>query len=160
MLPPITLRPVNQHNWYACTQLEVSEEQKQFFPVPAVYWLAEAAYCGFTPLVLYADEHLVGFAVYALDPEDGNYWIMAFMIDHRFQHRRLGRSGMEQLIRYMAEQHACKKIMLGHRPDNEPASRLYASLGFNETGRDEREVIRVLEIAEVCDGEASQAGLG
>lgn len=72
---------------------------------------------------------------------------MAFMIDHRFQHRKLGRSGMEQLIGYIAAKHACEKIMLGHRPENVPASRLYASLGFVEVSRDEREVIRELKLS-------------
>lgn len=156
-LPSIALRPIDQHNWYACTELEVTEEQKRVFPVPSVYWLAEAAYCGYTPLALYAGEQLAGLAVYAVDPDDGSYWIMAFMIDHRFQHRRLGRSGMGQLISHIAGKHACEKIMLGHRPENVPASRLYASLGFIEVSRDEREVIR--ELKNELYALANQAGL-
>lgn len=142
--PTIKLRPIDQNNWYACTQLEVTDEQKQVFPVPAVYWLAESAYCGFTPLALYADEQLVGFAVYAVDPDDGSFWIMAYMIDHKFQHKGLGRSGLKELIRYIKEKHDCHKIVLGHRPENKRASNLYASLGFVEVRRDEREIIREL----------------
>jgi diamine N-acetyltransferase len=142
--PIIELRPLNQSNWYACTQLEVTDEQRRVFPVPVVYWLAESAYCGFTPLAVYADEQLVGFAVYAVDPEDESYWIMAFMIDHKFQHRGLGRSGMKELICHIKENHACDRIILGHRPENKRASDLYVSLGFIEVDRDEREVIREL----------------
>lgn len=114
----VELRPVDQSNWYACTQLEVAEEQKNVFPVPVVYWLAESAYCGFTPLAMYTGEQLVGFAVCAIDPEDGSNWIMAYMIDHKFQHRGLGRSGMEELIRYIKKKHSCDKIVLGHRIEN------------------------------------------
>ncbi|RIE00988.1 GNAT family N-acetyltransferase [Cohnella faecalis] len=145
--PTVELRPVDQSNWYTCTQLEVTDEQKNVFPVPVVYWLAESAYCGFTPLAMYTGEQLVGFAVCAIDPEDGSNWIMAYMIDHKFQHRGLGRSGMEELIRYMKEKHGCDKIVLGHRTENKRASNLYASLGFVEVGRDEREVIRELKIS-------------
>lgn len=144
--PAVTLKPIDQSNWYACTQLEVTDEQKAVFPVPAVYWLAESAYCGFTPLAVYAGEQMAGFAVYAVDPDDGSYWIMAYMIDHKFQHGGVGRSGMEELVRCMHEKHGCDKIVLGHRPENERASRLYASLGFEEVCRKDGEVIRELRL--------------
>lgn len=146
--PVIKLEPIDHNNWYACTQLEVSSEQAQVFPVPAVYWLAESAYCGYTPLAMYADEQLAGYTIYTVDPDDGSYWIMAFMIDHKFQHKGLGRSGMKKLIAYIQQKHACSKIVLGHRPENTRAANLYASLGFIETGREEHEVIRELRLAE------------
>ncbi|WP_082926806.1 GNAT family N-acetyltransferase [Paenibacillus tuaregi] len=145
--PVVELRPVDENNWYDCTELEVSDEQKSFFPVPAVYWLAESAYCGFTPLALYTDEELVGYAVTAVDPDDGSHWIMAFMIDQRFQNRGLGRSGMKQLIQYMRDKYACSKIVIGHRPENVQAAALYASLGFEEVDREEQEVIRELRFS-------------
>ncbi|MFD5017665.1 MULTISPECIES: GNAT family N-acetyltransferase [unclassified Paenibacillus] len=142
--PHIALKTITENNWYACTQLEVSNEQKTVFPVPVVYWLAESAYCGMTPLALYADEELVGFSVYAVDPEDGSYWIMAFMIDQKYQNRGFGRTGMDALIRTIKAEHHCDKIVIGHRIENERASNLYTSLGFVEMSRDEVEVIREL----------------
>ncbi|OMD61157.1 GNAT family N-acetyltransferase [Paenibacillus odorifer] len=144
--PHIVLKDITEKNWYACTQLEVSDEQKAIFPVPVVYWLAEAAYCGMTPLALYADEELVGFSVYSVDPEDGSYWIMAFMIDQKYQNRGLGRTGMDTLIRYIKAEHHCDKIVIGHRIENERATNLYTSLGFVEVSRDEFEVIRGLVV--------------
>lgn len=142
--PHIALKTITENNWYACTQLEVSNEQKTVFPVPVVYWLAESAYCGMTPLALYADEELVGFSVYAVDPEDGSYWIMAYMIDQKYQNRGFGRTGMDALIRTIKAEHHCDKIVIGHRIENERASNLYTSLGFVEVSRDEVEVIREL----------------
>lgn len=144
--PAVRLRPVESGNWHACTQLEVAPGQERTFPVPIVYWLAESAYCGFTPLALYSGEQLAGFAAYACDPDDGSYWIMAYMIDRRYQQRGIGRSGMEELISYIAEQHGCDALLLGHRPDNEPASRLYESLGFEAIGHSEHEIIRRLNL--------------
>lgn len=144
--PEISLRPVDQHNWYACTQLEVSDEQKHVFPVPAVYWLAESAYCGFTPNAVYAGEQLVGLTVHAVDPDDSSHWIMAFMIDRNYQNRGLGRAGMEKLISHLADSSGCDKIMLGHRPDNKIAYHLYDSLGFQKMDRNAHEIIRELNM--------------
>lgn len=144
--PNISLRPVDPYNWYACTQLEVTEEQKTFFPVPAVYWLAESAYCGFTPLAVYTGEQLAGLAVYAVDPDDGCYWIMAYIIDRSLQSRGLGRAGMKELIRYMMKAHGCNTIRLGHRPENGTAASLYASLGFRQIECSEDEIVRELSI--------------
>lgn len=141
----ISLRNITANNWYACTQLEVSDEQKSVFPVPVVYWLAEAAYCGMTPLALY-EEELVGFSVYTIDPEDGSYWIMAFMIDQKYQGRGFGRIGMQALIHYLQTVNHSDKIVIGHRIENERASKLYASLGFVEVHRDEIEIIRELVV--------------
>jgi Acetyltransferases len=117
------------------------------FPAPAVFWLAEAAYCGMNALALYADDDIVGFTVYAIDPDDHNYWIMAFMIDHRHQGKGYGRSGMSAVVKHIQEQHGCKIILLGHRPNNERAANLYASLGFTEIDRTEYEVIRQLSLS-------------
>lgn len=142
--PTVELRPVDANNWYDCSELEVTEEQRGVFPVSIVYWLAESAYCGFTPLAVYASEELVGFAAYAVDPDDGSYWIMAFMIDGDHQGRGFGRAGMKELIRLIRETHGCDRIRLGHRPGNEAAARLYASLGFEEVDADDREIIREL----------------
>ncbi|MHA7966170.1 GNAT family N-acetyltransferase [Paenibacillus sp. CAU 1782] len=142
----ITLTPVDQNNWYAVTQLETSEEQKSVFPVPAVYWLAESAYCGFTPLAMYMEDQLVGFVVHALDPDDGTCWIMAYMIDAGFQGKGLGRAGMLALTAHLRELDVSDRIRLGHRPANERAARLYSSVGFEEIGREGHEVIRELKL--------------
>ncbi|RJE88384.1 GNAT family N-acetyltransferase [Paenibacillus sp. 1011MAR3C5] len=143
----VHLRPVDQTNWYDCAGLKVTEEQQNVFPVPAVYWLAESAYCGFTPLALYHSEQLVGLAVYAVDPEDGSYWIMAYLIDHRHQHKGYGFSGIKTLIRHIREKHGCDTIVLGHRIENRQAAKLYDAVGFVEVSRDEHEVRRELRLA-------------
>jgi diamine N-acetyltransferase len=76
---------------------------------------------------MYADQQLVGFAVYAIDPGDESYWIMAYMIDHRFQHRGLGQSGMEELIHYIKEStHVTKSCLgIGLRTNEHPTYTLH-----------------------------------
>ncbi|MFF2885880.1 GNAT family N-acetyltransferase [Paenibacillus sp. NPDC057967] len=143
----IHIRPVDQTNWYDCAGLKVTEEQQSVFPVPAVYWLAESAFCGFNPLALYHSEQLVGLAVYAVDPEDGSYWIMAYLIDHRHQQKGYGLSGIKTLIGHIREKHGCDAIVLGHRIENRQAAKLYDAAGFVEVSRDRHEVRRELRLA-------------
>lgn len=138
----IQLKPVDKHNWYDCTQLEASEQQKMVFPVPVVYWLAESAYCDFHPLAVYAGDELVGFTVYAQDPDDGSYWIMALLIDKQHQGKGYGRLAMRQLMRHMIEKHGCDTLILGHRPNNTIAAALYESLGFKVIDQTDDEIIR------------------
>ncbi|WP_168118863.1 GNAT family N-acetyltransferase [Paenibacillus sp. HB172176] len=140
------LGQINHENWYAVNQLEVTAEQKHFYPIPAVYWLAESAYCGFKPLALYSGQQVIGLAVYAVDPDNGSYWIMTYMIDHKRQGRGCGRAGISELITFMKAEHDCDTIYLGHRGENIAAEKLYESLGFMEVERNEREVVRRLTI--------------
>lgn len=88
----------------------------------------------------------MGFVLYSRDPEDGEYWIMAMMIDRRFQRRGLGRATVRAAVEWMRQWHDCRRIYLGHRPQNDVAANLYESLGFRECGRSEAEVIRCLSL--------------
>ena len=40
----LELRAINKDNWYECTQLTITDEQRQLFPFPPVFWLAECKY--------------------------------------------------------------------------------------------------------------------
>ncbi|MEO2259615.1 GNAT family N-acetyltransferase [Paenibacillus amylolyticus] len=144
----IHLKRVSVDNWYACTQLEVSEEQKKSFPAPVVYWIAESKVVeDFQPMAIYFDSNLVGFAVYSekADHEE-NYWVLALMIDTKYQGRGYGRESLKKLIDLMKESLNCKCIMIGHRPENGIAGKLYESLGFQRVseGLIDGEVVRLL----------------
>lgn len=87
-----------------------------------------------TPLVIRSDGVAVGFAMYALDEDDGNYWIYRLMIDARFQGRGYGGAALAQLLAMLAELPDCSCVILGVNPDNERARRLYERAGFTLTG--------------------------
>lgn len=100
------------------------------------------------PLMLRLDGVPIGFALYALDGDDGNYWIYRFMIDHRHQSRGYGRLGLASLIEHITATTGCPRIMLGVRPDNVIARRLYDGAGFRPAGFEhDGEVILTLETA-------------
>lgn len=145
----ISLRALTTSNWFQCTQLEVTDEQKQLFPAPVVYWIAESkVFEDYEPLAIYHDEELVGFIVYCTAPDDdGNYWIPALMIDAKFQRKGYAKAAMIELIHYIRTNYACDRLMIGHRPNNAAASKLYESLGFVKASEEvvDGEIIRVLQ---------------
>lgn len=114
--------------------LAVAPDQKQFVASNADF-IAEAQmadYC--TPLGIHADGELVGFAMYALDPDDGDYWLYRLMIDAKHQGRGHGAEALKQILTLMAKLPGCAQVVLGVEPDNAVAGRLYRHLGFRDTG--------------------------
>jgi diamine N-acetyltransferase len=85
------------------------------------------------PLLIRAGGTPVGFAMHALDPDDGNRWIYRLLIDARHQRRGYGRAALFRLVALLAGTDAC--IMIGVHPANHAASRLYEAAGFRPTGQ-------------------------
>ena len=144
----IQLKDVNNNNWYNCTKLSVTEEQKKIFPIPIVFWMAKAKYEDhLKELAIYNNDNIVGFCVYSLkDPDDGNPWIVSIMIDKKYQKRGFGKEAIKELIKLIKSFCNCNKIMIGHRPNNIVAGKLYESLGFKKTGQIfDGEIIRCLK---------------
>lgn len=145
----IELKPVSIENWYDCTLLQVTQEQRSVFPAPVVNWIAEANFVKeFELSAIYAGVVLVGFLVFCTTPdEDGNYWIPALMIDEHHQRKGYAKQAMVQLIEHMRDK-GCTRLMIGHRPDHQIAGSLYEALGFKKISDEiyDGEIIRCLEL--------------
>jgi diamine N-acetyltransferase len=148
----MALKPVSLENWYDCTKLDVKPEQKNVFPAPIVYWIAESKYVdGFELRAIYSNALLVGFIVFCTNPdEEGNHWIPALMIDENHQGNGYGKTAMKMLIDLMSRR-GCRTLMIGHRPDNIIAGKLYESLGFHKVSEEivDGEIIRMLRLEEI-----------
>lgn len=77
---------------------------------------------------------MIGFLVYCLDPDDGNYWLTTFMIDEKHQGNGYAKQAISVFLTYMKEKYGADKIKLGHRPENAAAASLYEKMGFHDTG--------------------------
>lgn len=133
--PAPTVSDVSRDNWFEATRLSVTEEQVAHFSAPIVYWLAESRFeTHFRPMVVSQGNVLVGFLVYGIDPDDDEYWLITFMIDHRFQGRGWGRQALTAFLERFDRDHPHTVLRLGHHPDNTVAASLYGSLGFRPTG--------------------------
>lgn len=138
------IEDVTRENWFPTAQLGVTPEQTAHFSAPVVYWLAESRFeSHFRPMTLSRGGTPVGFLVYGIDPDDDEYWLITFMIDHRSQGQGLGRQALRTFLEHFDRTHPQTAIRLGHHPDNVVAARLYDSFGFTPTGeRIGGEVIR------------------
>jgi diamine N-acetyltransferase len=132
---PVTLRPLDRHNWRECVRLKVRPDQDHFV-ASNTYSIAQSKMepeC--VPLAIYAGDTMVGFLMYALDADDGDYWIYRLMIAADQQGKGYGRAAMQSAIRLMRELPGCTGITISYEPENTVAERLYESLGFRKTGQ-------------------------
>lgn len=162
----IELRRITDDNFRECIKLELAEGQERFV-APNEYTLAEA-YVALTndefvpmPYAIYADDVMVGFIAMAYQSaaDDGPrsadggsigfYEMYRFMIDRRFQGKGFGRAALALAIDLLKTQpHGPgSHIATSFVPGNDVAQRLYASLGFVETGEyDDDELVARYEL--------------
>jgi diamine N-acetyltransferase len=128
------LRDVTADNWREVVRIEPREDQRRF--VASVAYYLNLCHYGedWRPLALYRDDELVGFAMWAFDPEEESYWIGGLVIGAEQQGKGYGRAAMEALLDHLATQPGYREAALSCDPENTVARRLYASLGFVETG--------------------------
>lgn len=131
---PITVDRLGQDDRASVLSLHVSDEQSSFVASnrDSLEEAEENPAC--VPLVIRSAGEAVGFAMYALDEDDGNYWIYRLMIDVRFQRKGYGRAALMQIIAMLAEHPDCSCVVLGVKPGNVQARRLYEDVGFQPTG--------------------------
>ena len=137
----ITLRPIDDTNREAVLALSVRENQP--FVAPNDVSLRQAAETEAEapgvarPFAIYADDTLVGFCMFAFDPEDEDpedrYYLWRFMIDQRYQDRGYGQAALGEIIRYFKENGA-DRLYLSTEPENERGIHVYHKAGFRETG--------------------------
>jgi len=148
----VTLEAVTIDNFETLMDMELPPEQAAYLASNA-YSIAQAHYYpDFRPRAIYCDGVPAGFALYDIrgDDEAGHYAIYRLMVDHPRQSEGIGRAAMLLLL---AEIQACpdaRRISICYKPDNANAQRFYASLGFIETGIDERnEMVAEIRIGRV-----------
>ena len=101
----VVLKSLGEAEREAVIALDVGDDQDDFVATNAES-LEEAdenpacvplgVFSGDEPVVI---DDLVGFAMYALDGDDGNWWIYRLMIDKRFQKRGFGRAALSNACR-------------------------------------------------------------
>ncbi|AMS40648.1 GNAT family N-acetyltransferase [Aminobacter sp. NyZ550] len=130
----ITLRPLNDAERATMLELHVAPAQQDFVASneESIEEADDGDHC--VPFAIYADDLPVGFTMYALDPDDGNYWIYRLMIDQRYQRLGYGRKALLEMLKLMATLPGCGHVTLSVVPENEMAMALYREVGFRATG--------------------------
>ena len=151
----LELRPVTVENWNSLIKLKVREDQKNFV-ASNLYSIAEAQF-GFDeeghwrlfPFGLYVEDEPVGFAMTGLNYTHSGFQglILRLMVDEKFQGKGYGRAAMESMLETFRADECVNVVCITYEPENYPARKLYASLGFEETGEFmENEVVAVLRL--------------
>ncbi|GAA3714381.1 GNAT family N-acetyltransferase [Salinicoccus jeotgali] len=98
--------------------------------------LEEARECSaWRPVAIYADDVLVGFAMYGFVGDPKEAWIDRIMIDSAQQGKGLGQKAMMHLIDVVTKTYDVGEIYLSFVEGNDVAKELYEKLGFKFTGK-------------------------
>lgn len=134
MTSTITLQEITKDNWKQACKLKLKEGQEHFV-APNWYSIIEGLFEGFPIRAVYDGETMVGFTMYGYDSDENEHWIVRLMVDQEHQGKGCGRAAMHAVIDALKTQPGCEAIHISFEPENEPARKLYASLGFEDTGR-------------------------
>lgn len=131
----VELKKIDADNLEDVLSLAVSDDQTAFVSTVAQS-LAQAWVYRDTafPFAIYADGAPVGFVMLGYYESRDQYTLWKFLIDARYQRRGYGRSALKLAIDRLAETFGAHEIYTGVLLGNEVARRLYASVGFVETG--------------------------
>ena len=151
----LELRPVTVANWNSLIKLKVREDQKDFV-ASNLYSIAEAQF-GFeeeghwslSPFGVYVEDEPVGFAMTGLNYAHSHFQglILRLMVDEKYQGQGYGRAAMEAMLGTFRSDECVNVVCITYEPENDPARKLYASLGFEETGEYmENEVVALLRL--------------
>lgn len=127
----ITIEALDVNNWLKICNLSVSEEQKQIFTVPNVYWIGISRYEEHSELFAIKQNNVyVGFIGGGLDEDGISGYINPLMIDEKFQKQGIAEKAMQLMMKYLICKHCVLSIHINHRKTNPAAGRLYEKLGF------------------------------
>jgi len=131
----VTLREITVDNFWDIVALSVDEAQREWVLPNAVSIAQAKVQPECVPLAVYAGEQPVGFVMYCVDRDDGEYWLYRLMIDKRFQGLGYGRQALERVLDILRADGARHHIFLGVHPAAAAAVTLYRNLGFRFTGQ-------------------------
>jgi diamine N-acetyltransferase len=131
----IILQEITAENFVQAIQLKVKKDQEGFVASNAAS-IAQSKFVTFLQCYgIYDGDEMVGFSVFGRNPDDGEIWIARHMIGEQFQGKGYGKSGLQALIRFLADKYQCRSIFLDVSPENYTAISLYEGAGFKDTGR-------------------------
>lgn len=136
------IRQVTKENWKELIRLKVRDDQTHFV-ASNLYSIAESQFgeeeeghWDLFPHGIYEGDTPVGFLMYGcnFDHPKQQAFIQRLMVDENYQGKGYGRFGMEKMLELFRADDRIREIGISYEPENEAARKLYASLGFQETG--------------------------
>ena len=134
----VTLEEITRTNIYAVLALEVSDEQRKFYPRSNAWSIAEGHFPQDDDPVwmraISSDNTPVGFMMTSERPSSGEYFLWRMMIDRNHQGTGYAGAAMQLLIDRIRDSGNGKVLLLSHLEGNDQAAGFYRSCGFSYTG--------------------------
>lgn len=130
--PKLTLMTINNSNWRNVIRIKVKPEQMDFIAETSYYLLLCHYGELWQPLAVNLGDQVIGFIMWAIDPQDGSCWLGGFHLDADWQGKGYGRLTLQTTIKMLSEQEGVRDFALSVLSNN-PAVMVYKSLGFLET---------------------------
>lgn len=140
------LTDIGPDNWRL--ELAVSEKQRTFVSDRTRLLARAYAYRAqrSRAFLLCEDGLPVGMGLYYDLPEQQCYDLSQMFIDERYQGKGYGKAAVRTILEALKADGRYDKVVLCYIEGNEAAKRLYGQFGFEETGRDEDEIIMELRL--------------
>jgi len=141
----IHLEPITASNWEDAIELKVRPDQEHFV-ASNVYSIAESQFLHeedggtiwkYTALGIYAADEMIGFTMYCWEQNLGKQcFISRLMLSAHQQGKGYGKMAMDLLLTRIEAEAGPNaiEVLISYEPHNEVARKLYASVGFVETG--------------------------
>jgi diamine N-acetyltransferase len=133
----ITLREITKETVRAVMRLEVAEAQTSFVAPNSV----SIAQAHFEPKAwfraIYAGDEPVGFAMLHEDPDEAEYFLWRFMIDHGHQGKGYGRRAIELLTDRVRTLPRATRLLTSYVPGDGGPGPFYHRCGFVDTGEED-----------------------
>lgn len=143
----VELKKLCEDNWLTVANLSVSQKQKEYFPIPNVYWIGISRYEEHTTLYAIVNEDkIVGLIGLGYDEDGISGYINPLMIDEKYQGNGFSFKAILLAIDILKNELKVPEIHIGHRKLNVVAGKLYEKLGFQIIGEDEQDYFRTLVI--------------
>ena len=144
----VTLREITKDSVRSVLRLDVADHQKGYVAPNAV----SIAQAHFEPKgwfrAVYAGDEPVGFVMVYEDPDEPEYYLWRFMIDHRHQGRGYGRRAMELVIERVRELPNASQLLTSYVPGEGSPGDFYHLMGFVDTGDEEEgELVTALDLS-------------
>ncbi len=140
-VPTVVLTPIDQHNWRAALDVQVTLDQLQYVAghQPVALVILAKAYVRpgdleWEPLAVTAGASVVG--VVALAHANTHTELLHLAVDVSKQGQGIGSAAVDLLLAHVAETRpGAEDVRLAVHPDNRRAQRLYRSRGFSPNGQ-------------------------
>lgn len=131
----LQLLPVDRDNIWDIIDLEVAKKQRSYVLTNAVSIAQAHVQPELIPLAICDGKRPVGFLMYGIDENDGEYWLYRLMVGEKQQRRGYGEAAIAELLETVRKDRRRKKMFLGVDPRSEEAVNLFHRLGFRFDGR-------------------------